>query len=147
MKNQRKRNRKHRPALAGLCALLGATSCTTQYIPIEKTQRREETRRIIQRDTIYMQDTLILKEVIYKREKGDSVLIDRLRQEVLRSHHKRAIIQRDTVYIRDSIYQQAPPPASFQASAPPTHWINRLVLILFLILVIRIAPAFFRPSK
>jgi len=70
----------------GLIALFFSSCKSVQYVPVDRLVTEYVTNDVLQRDSIYLQDS------IYVRDKGDTVFVERLRY-----------LYRDR-YLRDSIY-------------------------------------------
>lgn len=78
--------------------ILLCSSCRTQYIPVESVVTRTEYENRIQRDSVHIHDSILI------REKNDTVFIDRWHTE-----YKDRLL-RDTVHISRTDSIQIPYP-------------------------------------
>lgn len=99
-----------------LILFLMLVSCKTKtvYVPVENT--RIEYIDKIQRDSIYLRDSLIIKE------KGDTIFIEKYQYL-----YKDKIV-RDSVFIRDSI--QVPYPVEVPVYTNKINWYQRILIYL-----------------
>ena len=93
-------------AIALFCCACG----TIKYVPIEST--RTEYRDIFQRDSVYLRDSIFVKE------RGDTLIFERYR------YLYRDRILRDSVIVRDTLRVPYPVEVVKEVKKPLSSWQN-----------------------
>jgi len=109
-------------AIALLCCACG----TIKYVPIEST--RTEYRNIITTDSVFLRDSIFVKE------KGDTLILEKYR------YFYRDRVLRDSVIVKDTIRVPYPVEVVKEVKAPLSSWQNfqvwcgriALVVLLFI---------------
>lgn len=130
----------HVTILAFLFCFLLSGCKTVRYVPVEKAVYRDNYKV----DTIHRHDSVLVRDSVFVKQNGDSVVIDRWHQKTIYKdiYHSRI----DSVYYRDSI--PVPYPVEKELSnwqkiqLKYSTWVFGALLVIVIIYGVRIYRKF-----